>query len=146
IPGHGTRAFTAVSMGNPHAVSFVGSLDEARRLATTVGPIVEHLATFPQRNNVEFAHVRSRDELDLVVWERGVGITLACGTGACATVVAAILDDRCAPETDVAVNLLGGTLTIRVLANLANVRMTGPALHVFDGDLDPRAVAPRPKA
>ena len=79
------------------------------------------------------------------MWERGVGITLACGTGACATVVAAILNDRAAPETDVAVNLLGGTLRIRVLADLANVRMTGPALHVFDGELDPRAVRPRPR-
>jgi len=140
-------AVTGVSMGNPHAVIFIDDPSaNLRALAETYGPVLEHHANFPARTNVEFVRARSRTELDVVVWERGVGITLACGTGACATVVAAILNDRCAPETDVAVNLLGGTLKIRVLANLANVRMTGPALHVFDGDLDPRAIAPRPRA
>jgi len=142
-----TFGVTGVSMGNPHAVIFVDDPSaNLRTLAETYGPVLEHHASFPARTNVEFVRARSRTELDVVVWERGVGITLACGTGACATVVAAILNDRCAPETDVAVNLLGGTLKIRVLANLANVRMTGPALHVFDGELDPRAVAPRPRA
>ena len=138
---------TGVSMGNPHAIIFVDDpAANLRTLAETYGPTLELHPMFPARTNVELVRIRSRTELDVVVWERGVGITLACGTGACATVVAAILNDRCAPETDVAVNLLGGTLTIRVLANLANVRMTGPALHVFDGELDPRAVSPRPKA
>jgi diaminopimelate epimerase len=141
-----TFVVTGVSMGNPHAVIFVDDPNaNLRTLAETFGPTLEHHANFPARTNVEFVRARSRTELDVVVWERGVGITLACGTGACATVVAAILNDRCASETDVAVNLLGGTLTIRVLANLANVRMTGPALHVFDGELDPRAVRPRPR-
>ena len=137
---------TGVSMGNPHAVIFVDDNADLRALAESYGPKLEHHASFPARTNVEFVRVRSRTELDVVVWERGVGITLACGTGACATVVAAILNDRCAPETDVRVNLLGGTLRIRVLANLANVLMTGPALHVFDGELDPRAVRPRPSS
>ncbi|MEO8551848.1 MAG: diaminopimelate epimerase, partial [Kofleriaceae bacterium] len=109
------------------------------------GPTLEHHASFPARTNVEFVRARSRSELDVVVWERGVGITLACGTGACATVVAAILNDRAAEDTDVRVNLLGGPLRIRVLAGMANVRMTGPALHVFDGELDPRIVVPRPR-
>src|SRR6185312_7599705 len=140
-----TFVVTGVSMGNPHAVIFVDDPNaNLRTLAETFGPMLEHHANFPARTNVEFVRARSRTELDVVVWERGVGITLACGTGACATVVAAILNDRAAPETDVAVNLLGGTLRIRVLANLANVRMTGPALHVFDGELDPRTVRPRP--
>jgi diaminopimelate epimerase len=140
-----TFGVTGVSMGNPHAVIFVDDPNaNLRALAETYGPTLEHHANFPARTNVEFVRARSRTELDVVVWERGVGITLACGTGACATVVAAILNDRAAPETDVAVNLLGGTLRIRVLANLANVQMTGPALHVFDGELDPRAVRARP--
>jgi diaminopimelate epimerase len=141
-----TFVVTGVSMGNPHAVIFVDDPNaNLRELAETYGPTLEHHANFPARTNVELVRARSRTELDVVVWERGVGITLACGTGACATVVAAILNDRAAPETDVAVNLLGGTLRVRVLANLANVRMTGPALHVFDGELDPRAVRPRPR-
>ncbi|MEO6771465.1 MAG: diaminopimelate epimerase [Kofleriaceae bacterium] len=140
-----TFAVTGVSMGNPHAVIFIDDPSaNLRALAETYGPTLEHHASFPARTNVEFVRARGRDELEVVVWERGVGITLACGTGACATVVAAILNDRAAPETDVHVHLLGGTLTIRVLASLANVRMTGPATHVFDGELDPRSVRSRP--
>jgi diaminopimelate epimerase len=144
IPGHGTRTFTAVSMGNPHAVTFVGA-GEARTLAETVGPSVEHHARFPRRTNAEFAHVISPREIELVVWERGSGLTLACGTGACATVVAAILTGRAEEGTEVAVHLPGGTLAITVEKGMSNVLMRGPALHVFDGDLTPRAVAPRPQ-
>ncbi|HEX7701103.1 MAG TPA: diaminopimelate epimerase [Kofleriaceae bacterium] len=138
---------TGVSMGNPHAVIFVADDggQDLRALAETFGPAIETCSTFPARTNVEFVRTRSRTELDVVVWERGCGITLACGTGACATVVAAILNNRCDEETDVCVNLLGGSLTIRVLANMANVSMTGPAVHVFDGELEPRAVRPRPR-
>jgi len=136
---------TGVSMGNPHAVMFIDDgAQDLMMLAQTFGPTIETLSTFPARTNVEFVRTRSRTELDVVVWERGCGITLACGTGACASVVAAILNDRCDQESDVRVNLPGGSLTIRVLANMTNVRMTGPALHVFDGELDPRAVRPRP--
>jgi diaminopimelate epimerase len=138
-------AVTGVSMGNPHAVIFVDDdTQDLRALAETFGPIIETCATFPARTNVELVRARSRTELEVVVWERGCGITLACGTGACATVVAAILNNRCDEATDVRVDLLGGALTIRVLANLTNVSMTGPALHVFDGELEPRAVRPRP--
>jgi diaminopimelate epimerase len=144
ISGQPTLAFTAVSMGNPHAIAFVDSLDDARRLATTLGPIVERHAWFPQRTNVELAHVRGPQEIDVVVWERGCGITLACGTGACATVVAAVLTGRVDEGPAVRVQLPGGALAIRVLPGLANVRMTGPAVRVFDGEVDPRAVAPRP--
>lgn len=135
--------FGAVSMGNPHAVTFVGP-GEPRTLATTVGPLMEHHPRFPRRTNVEFAHVISPREIELVVWERGSGLTLACGTGACATVVAAILTGRAEEGTDVAVHLPGGTLTINVERGLSNVLMKGPALHVFDGELSPRRVSPRP--
>jgi diaminopimelate epimerase len=135
LEGHPARHITCVSMGNPHAVTFVDSLDEALRLAETVGPLVERHAWFPNRTNVEFAHVRSPTEIDLVVWERGCGITLACGTGACATVVAAIVTGRCQEGADVRVDLPGGPLSISVLSGLSHVMMRGPAMHVYDGEL-----------
>ena len=144
IAGQPTHAFTGVSMGNPHAIAFVGSLAEARALASSLGPVVEKHAWFLARTNVEFVAVKSARELDLVVWERGVGLTLACGTGACATVVAATLTGRVDEGAPVRVNLPGGPRTIRVAANYGNVFMTGPALRVFDGEVDPRAVSPRP--
>jgi diaminopimelate epimerase len=140
-----TRAVTCVSMGNPHAITFVGSREEAEHLARTVGPFIEHHAWFPQRTNAEFAYVRDPRTIDLVVWERGCGITLACGTGACATVVAAVVTGRCDEGAPVEVHLPGGTLSIRVLPELANVRMRGPAVHVFDGELDLRRLQPRPR-
>ncbi len=143
IAGHPTRTFTAVSMGNPHAITFVNK-DEARRLAETVGPLVENHARFPNRTNAEFAHMISPREIDLVVWERGSGLTLACGTGACATTVAAVLTGRAEEGTEVAVRLPGGILAITVLPGMTNVLMRGPALHVFDGEMAPRDVVPRP--
>jgi len=138
------RPVTAVSMGNPHAITFVTSRDEARQLAETIGPKVEHHAWFPRRTNAEFAHVINRREIDLWVWERGCGITLACGTGACATTVAAVVTGRCDEDEEVRVHLPGGDLIITVARGLTGVAMRGPALFVFDGELDPRAVAPRP--
>ncbi|HEY1551512.1 MAG TPA: diaminopimelate epimerase [Kofleriaceae bacterium] len=135
---------TAVSMGNPHAVMFVDD-QNLRELAESLGPVLEHHAWFPNRTNVEFVRARSKTELDVVVWERGCGITLACGTGACATVAAAIVNGRADFESDVRVNLLGGSLSIRVLPNMADVLMHGPATHVFDGVLEPRAIATRPR-
>ena len=144
LPAHGLKV-TCVSMGNPHAVTFVGSRDEAWQLANTVGPAIERHAYFPQRTNAEFAHVKSRTEIDLVVWERGAGLTLACGTGACATVVAAILTGRCDEGPAVRVNLPGGSLEIQVMPELSNVKMSGPAAHVFDGTLDLSGLRPRPR-
>ncbi|HTL38061.1 MAG TPA: diaminopimelate epimerase [Kofleriaceae bacterium] len=139
---HTELSITAVSMGNPHAVAFVpGNL---MKLATTMGPHVENHAWFPKRTNSEFARVISPTEIELVVWERGCGITLACGTGACATVVAAVVTGRAQEGTDVLVHLPGGDLTITVLPGYKNVLMKGPARHVFDGELDPRVVSPRP--
>jgi diaminopimelate epimerase len=115
------------------------------KLATTVGPRVEHHPRFPRRTNTEFAHVISPTEIELVVWERGSGLTLACGTGACATVVAAVLSGRAKEGSEVTVHLPGGDLGITVLPGMTNVLMRGPALHVFDGTLAPRALAPRPR-
>jgi diaminopimelate epimerase len=144
LAGEPVRALTCVSMGNPHAVTFVDSRDEAWRLARRIGPAIEHHGWFPNRTNAELAHVRSPREIDLVVWERGCGITLACGTGACATAVAAVLTGRAAEATPVRVNLPGGALEITVLAGMTNVLMKGPAAHVFDGDVDPARLARRP--
>jgi len=139
------KPVTCVSMGNPHAITFVGSRDEAWQLARSIGPTVEMHAQFPRRTNVEFAHAKSKTEIDLVVWERGCGITLACGTGACATTVAAVLTGRADENTPVQVNLPGGALEITVLPGFANVLMKGPAVHVFDGDVDIRSLAARPR-
>jgi diaminopimelate epimerase len=141
---HAPRTLTCVSMGNPHAITFVDSRDEAWKLATTLGPTVERHAWFPQRTNVEYVHAKSRTELDLVVWERGCGITLACGTGACATTVAAILTGRADENVPVRVNLPGGSLVITVLPGFANVLMQGPATLVFDGDADLTRLERRP--
>jgi diaminopimelate epimerase len=135
--GGAALRLTAVSMGNPHAVAFVDEHGDAlRALAERVGPTVETHAWFPRRTNVELAHALSNDRIDLVVWERGVGITLACGTGACATAVAACLTGRAHVGKDVGVRLLGGELTIRVAANYGTVHMRGPAVHVYDGAVD----------
>jgi diaminopimelate epimerase len=142
IAGQPERKITCVSMGNPHAVTFVDG--RTRELAITVGPTIEHHPWFPNRTNAEFARVIGPREIELVVWERGSGLTLACGTGACATVVAAVITGRSEEGTEVVVHLPGGDLAITVERGLSNVLMRGPALHVFDGELDPRRVSPRP--
>ncbi len=123
-------------MGNPHAIMFVPESGPALlALAEAVGPSIETHDWFPHRTNAEFAHVHSATQLELVVWERGCGITLACGTGACATAVAACITKRCEPETDIKVRLLGGELSVRVRADLSAVTMSGPASHVYDGEI-----------
>jgi diaminopimelate epimerase len=128
--------FTAVSMGNPHAVIFVDDpAADLRALAETLGPTLERDPTFPRRTNVEFARLRD-GEIDLVVWERGCGITLACGTGACATAVAGCLEERTRAGQELTVNLPGGPLRITVAPDLSGVRMRGPATTVFRADLD----------
>ncbi len=130
-------AVTAVSTGNPHAVSFVDQTGpQLMALARSIGPAIETHEWFPKKANVELAHVHGPERIELVVWERGCGITLACGTGACATVVAACLRGFASAGSDVAVTLPGGTLSIRVAPDLSGVRMTGPARHVFDLELD----------
>jgi diaminopimelate epimerase len=130
--------FTAVSMGNPHAVIFVDDPSaDLRALAERFGPTIEVSPGFPRRTNVELARVRPGGrEIDLVVWERGVGITLACGTGACATVAAACLEERLPRGREVRVHLLGGPLEITVAPDDSGVRMRGPAVSVFRAELD----------
>ncbi len=135
---------TGVNTGNPHLVTFVDSASEARRLALALGPTLEHHPWFPLKANVEFAYARSRRAIDVHVWERACGLTLACGTGASATAVAAVLTDRADAGAPIEIFLPGGRLAIVVQPDLANVSMTGPATHVFDGELDPLAIVSRP--
>jgi diaminopimelate epimerase len=128
---------TAVSMGNPHAVCFVDASGASlRALAESHGPALERHSSFPRRTNAEFVRVVSATELELVVWERGCGVTLACGTGACATAVAACLTGRAQPETEIVVRLLGGPLSITVAKDYAGVTMRGPARRVYEATLD----------
>jgi diaminopimelate epimerase len=144
-------AFTAVSMGNPHAVIFIDDpAADLRALAEAYGRAIEHDSLFPRRTNVEFARMRQGAAgIDLVVWERGCGITLACGTGACATTVAACLEGRAAPDQEIPVHLPGGTLFIRVAsqparagsATYTGVSMRGPARIVFEAEIDPDQIS-----
>jgi diaminopimelate epimerase len=121
----------AVNVGNPHVIFFCNDLDsiEFERL----GPLIEHDPLFPQRVNVNFAQVVGDDHIRLIVWERGAGLTRACGTGACATAVAAIRRGLMAGP--VTVSLPGGDLIIAWTPG-GSIRMTGPATHVFDGEAD----------
>lgn len=123
---------TCVSMGNPHAVVFVDDTDKLP--LETLGPLFEHHKIFPERVNTEFIQVESRNRIKMRVWERGSGETLACGTGACASVVACILNGL--TEHEVTVALLGGELQIRYDEQENTVFMTGPATKVFDGEID----------
>jgi diaminopimelate epimerase len=120
---------TAVSMGNPHAVIFMDTLDDLDIQKT--GPKVEHHPLFPRRTNTEFAHILSRDRIKMRVWERGAGETLACGTGACATLVAAVLNNL--TDRKATLELLGGNLEIEWSETDNHVYMTGPAVTVFEG-------------
>jgi diaminopimelate epimerase len=121
---------TAVSMGNPHLVIFSPEISLAREL----GPALERHPLFPERTNVEFARL-SGDGLEVLVWERGCGITEACGTGACASLVAAVLEGRLPAGEERPVRLPGGILRIRVLPDLSKVLMRGPAERVFRGEV-----------
>lgn len=130
--GDRSLLLTAVSMGNPHAVAFV---DEAPRpLAERLGPMLERHPLFPNRVNAGFARVRADGSIELVVWERGAGLTQACGTGACAAVVAGVVTGRVPAGVPVPVDLPGGRLRIRVEPDLRQVHMTGPAVELFSGD------------
>ena len=141
--GDGARA-TAVSMGNPHVVFFVDEEGAALRAAAEArGPGIELHPWFPRRTNVELAHLHDDGSLELVVWERGCGITLACGTGACATAVAACLTGRAEAGRPQRVRLLGGDLTITVARDLEQVIMRGPATLVYDASVDLDAFATR---
>ena len=120
---------TAVSMGNPHCILFVPDLEKV--LLNALGPLVETHEAFPHKTNVEFVQVLSRDEIKMKVWERGAGLTLACGTGACAAVVAGFLNGYTGRK--VTVHLTAGDLNIE-WAEDNHLYMTGPAEEVFSGD------------
>ncbi len=122
---------TAVSMGNPHFVTFVD--DAVDFPLEDVGPLIEMNREFPDRVNAEFAHVLDSTHITMRVWERGSGETLACGTGACATVVAAVLNKKVEPNTEVFVKLTGGVLKIKWDLDKNTVFMTGPATTSFEG-------------
>jgi len=122
---------TCISMGNPHAVTFVddtGSLN-----LPEIGPKFEFNKIFPNRTNTEFIKVISRNELEMRVWERGSGETLACGTGACASAYAAMLNGLA--DNEVRVHLLGGDLIIKYDQNTDHIFMTGPCETVFSGSI-----------
>ena len=124
-------------MGNPHFVIFVEQEVDTMALAKEYGALIEKSAEFPEKTNVEFAKVKSEDKIELSVWERGCGITLACGTGACATTVAAIINGFV--EHSVNVKLPGGTVHIDWPGNkydsAHDVYMTGPAEYVYQAEL-----------
>lgn len=122
---------TPVSMGNPHAVTFVKSAEEVP--LTEIGPRVEHHSAFPGGVNAEFVEVINPTTLRMRVWERGSGVTMACGTGACATVAAAIQHGFCSFDKDISVILDGGTLKINIAPDYT-VTMTGPAEFVYEGE------------
>ena len=122
---------TCVSMGNPHAVVF---MDDVEHLAIEeIGPYFENHERFPNRTNTEFVQVIDDSHVKMRVWERGTGETLACGTGACAAVVASVLNDL--TDEGVIVKLLGGELSVRWDRKVNHVFLEGPAVKVFDGVL-----------
>lgn len=120
---------TCVSMGNPHCVTFVE--DVAAINLEKIGPVFENHGVFPKRTNTEFIQVLTRDSVKMRVWERGAGVTLACGTGACASLVAAVLTGRC--DRQATVELPGGCLQIEWRTANNRIYMTGPAIQVFSG-------------
>lgn len=122
---------TCVSMGNPHAVVWVE--DTASLPLEKIGPVFETHPMFPERVNTEFVQILNKKEVNMRVWERGSGETLACGTGACATAVACILNGK--TEEEVVIHLLGGDLKIQYDKKTNHVFMTGPATTVFDGEI-----------
>lgn len=132
VVGGKTYQMTCVSMGNPHAVIF---MDDVSQLPIeTIGPLFENHERFPKRTNTEFVRIIDRDHMEMRVWERGTGETLACGTGACACAVAGVLNGL--TNDAVTVKLLGGSLKIRWDRQKNLVYMIGPADTVFEGEID----------
>lgn len=123
---------TTISMGNPHLVIFVEDLNEID--IEDAGPKLENHPLFPGRINVEFAQILEDGKIRMRVWERGSGITQACGTGACATAVAACITGRCGTKSDIIMD--GGTLTIEWNQETRHVLMTGEATQVFEGEIN----------
>lgn len=124
--------FTCVSMGNPHAVTYIDNIENFE--IEKYGPIIEINGYFPNKTNVEFIEIVDANHIKMRVWERGSGETLACGTGACASVVASILNGK--TDRKVEVELLGGNLSIEWNSKDNHIYMTGPATTVFEGELE----------
>jgi diaminopimelate epimerase len=124
------RGITCVSMGNPHVVLYCR--DVGKVPLSTIGPVLENLPIFPRRINVHFVQVHGPGEVTMRTWERGSGITLACGTGACAVAVAGVLTGR--TQRKIAAHLPGGDLQLHWSETDNHVFMTGPAVEVFHGD------------
>ena len=123
---------TRVSMGNPHLVTFVDDITQIN--LPEIGPKLENHHLFPDRTNVEFAQIVCKDTIRMRVWERGSGITQACGTGACATAVAAFINELTGRKSDIIMD--GGTVTIEWDEASGHILMTGPATKVFDGEFE----------
>jgi carbamoyl-phosphate synthase large subunit len=123
---------TYVSMGNPHAVVFFENIDDL--YLRELGPLFEHNTLFPDRVNTEFIEVLGKNHIKMRVWERGSGETMACGTGACAAAVAAVLNGHCDKGADIRVRLRGGELTINYTEE--RVFMTGNCVKVFEGTVE----------
>ena len=130
LPDHSLPEGTFVSMGNPHYVIFTDNVDQVGK----TGPELEHHLAFPQRCNIEFAQIKADGTIRVRVWERGSGITMACGTGACATAVAAAVTGRAPRQSTIVMD--GGQLHIRWDEHDNHVYMTGPATFVFDGEIN----------
>ena len=126
-----TMSGTAVSMGNPHLVFFVDDVENTD--VSMLGSLFECHPWFPDRTNVEFAQIISHNEIRMRVWERGSGITMACGTGACATLVAANACKLCGTNANIILD--GGILNIEIDSSNGTVIMTGPAETVFEGKI-----------
>ena len=130
LPSRGIDKGTFVSMGNPHYVIFIENVDQVGE----TGRILEHHPAFPQRCNIEFARIEADGTIRTRVWERGSGITMACGTGACATAVAAALTGKVGRTSQIVMD--GGTLDIEWRESDNHVYMTGSAEFVFDGEIE----------
>ena len=128
--GDGGEAAIFVSMGNPHYVIFIDNVDQVGE----TGRVLELHPAFPQRCNIEFARIEDDGTIRTRVWERGSGITQACGTGACATAVAAFITGRAGRRSQIVMD--GGVLSIEWRESDNHVLMTGPAEFVFDGEID----------
>jgi len=140
--GGTTLTVSSISMGNPHCIVIVDDVDAFP--VHEIGPQIEHHAAFPNRVNVEFIELTSRERIRQRTWERGTGETLACGSGACAVAVSQML--RGAVDRSVAIELRGGELGIRWEADDQSVFMTGPATTVYTGTLDVDALPRVPRS
>ncbi len=136
LPVHGHfLQFTPVSMGNPHCVIFLNDQEGLNNLNIKhYGSEIEYLDMFPKRTNVEFVYIKNKEEIYQRTWERGAGETLACGTGASASVVASILNEELDRNKSITVHLKGGDLNIEWNKEDDNVYLEGTAVRVFDGD------------